>query len=176
MSNVVLVSNSSIAFTTRLLKPNGLYYQAPMEAFWCKYGLILPTEINSLNLLDHFDNCWAHDMNQEGGALGMLLSPNGGLYDYYWGTEYPVLQRRRFAYGEGAQFARCNAVRLEEAATMALALKPDLREAVELISQVNHKFKGDMHYYEIPDLLAQMKTRNITLPPPAMAKPVVKDW
>lgn len=128
MANVCAIYNDELYVCTTLKKPNGLSARIPLDSLYCRYGMILPTEYASMNLLDVLEGRSSHHFSGDVAILGCILTHEGDVYEFYLGNIVPnevgdtSVRIRRIPTGDGVRYVKSNGARTEEQVQMLMHL------------------------------------------------------
>jgi hypothetical protein len=175
MPNVSAVIGNDVYVPTVLKKANGLLFTNPLEALYCPYGFLLPTETISLNLIDILNGTSSYDANIDLTVVGTLLTHDGTLYEYYLNPIRPSvgtgLRMRRYATGVGGEYIRSNSIYLEEQTTMLQHLVkkgyvPSLLEGFKMMAKSTPGQSSEMTLLHRLEIMAELVARGYTKPVP----------
>lgn len=179
MANVCMIVNDEMFVATKLKKPNDLSIVIPVDSLYTRFGFILPTEYNSLSLIDILEGQASHHFTKETTILGCLLTHEGVLYEYYQGaydekTSDTGIRRRRVHIGTGVRYVKANSSRTEEQVTMGLHLWEidrikELMDIFQILHQCSPGHPPEMTKLSVQNVLAVLRERGLTDPvPPAI--------
>lgn len=160
MSNIVAIAGDKLIFSPILTKPNDLGVTLPLGELYTKYGMIIPMEWNGFIIFDYLEGL----MDLQGAECtlqGLLITPTGRIYEWHLGRDDGIKQmsRRRVLWGEGASYCRAASVKQEEQMAMAMHLRPDLLQAVDLVARVNADVGPGYIQLSIPDIMATLASK-----------------
>lgn len=116
--SLVLICGDTITFAVGLSKANETVTKLTLDNLITKHGLLIPISDRIFNLLDHLDTGKIETPFNYWGFIGMLLTPDGRLYEYFLpgevGDTNTVISRTRISYGKGVMHFRDNSLQAEE--------------------------------------------------------------
>jgi hypothetical protein len=178
VANVCAIYNDELYVATTLKKPNGLLATFPLESLYCRYGMILPTEYLSLNLIDVLNGTTSHHFSGDVAILGCLLTHEGVVYEYYLGnlTNNDVgdssIRMRRIPTGEGARFVKSNGARTEEQVQMLMRLLDigrieSMQHGFDILHRASPGHSAEMNKLSVKAVMAELVAKDFTDPIPS---------
>lgn len=172
MPNVCIVNGDDLWVATELKKPNDLMTVVPLESLYCKYGLVLPTEYNSLTLIDILDGKSSHHFSKEAVIIGAILTFEGVIYEFYQGNFDETIadsgiRRRRVHTGPGCRYIKANASRTEEQVAMMMHLIDRrhiecIEDGLRILERCSPGHGGKMEKLSVQNVMIQLQEKGFT--------------
>ncbi|MNQ14126.1 hypothetical protein D3C85_270700 [compost metagenome] len=178
MANVCAIYNDELYVCTTLKKPNGLSAVIPLESLYCRYGLILPTEYASMNLLDVLEGKSSHHFSGDVAILGCILTHLGDVYEFYLGNLVPnevgdtSVRIRRIPTGDGVRYVKSNGARTEEQVQMLMHLYDigrieSMRYGFSILNKCSPGNLAHMEQLSVEAVMASLIEKGCTEPFPS---------
>lgn len=178
MANVCAVYDDELYVCTVLKKPNGLAATIPLESLYCRFGMILPTEYASMNLLDVLEGKSSHHYSGDVAILGCLLTHTGDIYEFYLGNAEPnvvgdtSVRIRRIPTGTGVRYVKSNGARTEEQVQMLMHLYDigkinNMMAGFNILNRCSPGNLAHMNQLSVEAVKAELVAKGFTTPFPS---------
>lgn len=160
--NFAAVVGNEIMFQQDIIKPNGLVIKVPVSYYYSKWGFMVPTSVNALNVLEYLKGSRELEITTRGLILCYYITHDGTLEEWLTQSENDVigLTRRTLPWGPEVVHCRSNAGTIEEAWTAALdATDDDLDRALLLVNQTQRNTPARTVKLQIPDIIEELHRR-----------------
>lgn len=178
----VMIRDDQIAFSTRLFRPNDLFYDVTPEQFFTRCGYVIPFNADSAQVIDYIENGENELALFETGSRAIIVNHKAEIHEILLAQEKDPktnthrgsmnVMRRRILSGSGVRFARSPTGDFEEKAILAVNNTPDIFAAVRAFVLSGAQQNCRYIVLKIDDIVSRLHERGLCDPfdPPKSEK------
>lgn len=159
MKNFAAFYDDKVIFSTKIQKSSGLPTTLSWDSLFTPHGFIVPYSLSCFAILDIIEENKV-PVDRSGEMLGMLITPEGRVYEYAVGSNNKVICNR-LVIGKGFRHCRSADYLTEDTMNSAIHLTTSPEAALDWFHKTLPTFTNSYFVMSVDDIVAKIKEKGL---------------